>query len=125
MHGYQAVEVTVPLGIRVQLINESKLAIPPGSGLWKDAFDKGPRTLKFLVRELLRRRPTPARSRVRRKFLSVHVVTAGQLCLASPTSPPAFQQSWQIQGKWDSSQWRLYRCETSRASMASVDLAPQ
>jgi hypothetical protein len=43
MHRYQAVEATVPLGIRVQLINQSKLAMPPGSGFWKDVFNKRPR----------------------------------------------------------------------------------
>jgi hypothetical protein len=29
--------------MRVEFINECKLAIPPGSGFWQDAFDKRPR----------------------------------------------------------------------------------
>ena len=43
MHRYQAVEAAVPPSIRMQLINQSKLAMPPGSGFWKDAFNKRPR----------------------------------------------------------------------------------
>jgi hypothetical protein len=42
MHRYQAVEATVPLGMHVELTNESKLAMPPGSDFWKDTFDKRP-----------------------------------------------------------------------------------
>jgi hypothetical protein len=74
MHRSQAVKATVPLGMRVELINERKLAIAPGSGFWKDAFDKRPRPFQLLVRELVRSRPTPPRFRIRRKVLSVDVV---------------------------------------------------
>jgi hypothetical protein len=74
MHRSQAVEATVPLGIRMELVNERKLAIPPGSGSWKDALDKRPRPFQLLVRELLWSRPTSPRFRIRRQILSVDVV---------------------------------------------------
>jgi hypothetical protein len=76
MNRYQVVEATVPLGIRVQLINESKLAMPPGSGFWQDAFDKRPRSFQFLVREVLRSRPPSSWSWIRREVVSAHVVSA-------------------------------------------------
>lgn len=75
MHRRQAEEATVSFGMHVELINECKLAMPPRSGFWKDAFDKRPRPLHLLLRELLRSRPTPPWSGVGRKVLSVHVVS--------------------------------------------------
>jgi hypothetical protein len=71
MHRSQTVKATVPLGVRVELINERKLAIPPGSGFWKDSFDKRPRPFQLLVREPLRSRPTSPRPSIPPKVLSV------------------------------------------------------
>lgn len=47
----------------------------------------------------------------------------GRLGRVLRVSSRVFQQSWQVQGKWDISEWRLYGCETSRASLASFDFA--
>jgi hypothetical protein len=75
-HRGEAVEATIELRVCVDFINESELAIPPCSRFRKDAFDKGPRPLQLLMRELQGQRPASSWSRVRRQVLGVDVVRA-------------------------------------------------
>jgi len=56
-HGNEAVQATVELRVCVELVDETELAIAPRPCFRKDAFDKRPRPLKLLVRELLGERP--------------------------------------------------------------------
>jgi len=64
------------LRVYAELVDERELAIPPRSGFRKEAFDKGPRPLKLLTRELLGQRPASPWSRIGRQVLGVDVVRA-------------------------------------------------
>jgi len=97
MHRSQSVQATVPLGIRVELINEPKLAIPPDSGFRKDALDKQPRPFQLFVRELLRRRPTAPWFRIGREVLGVDVVgTVRPSNRCHPASPDVESQRFDV-----------------------------
>ncbi|HVH64136.1 MAG TPA: hypothetical protein VNA65_11115, partial [Candidatus Dormibacteraeota bacterium] len=52
-HRAEPEETAVEFGLCVELVDECELAITPGSDFRKDAFDKRPRLLKLLIRELL------------------------------------------------------------------------
>lgn len=130
----------------VEFIHKGKLAIAPGSGFRKNPFDKRPRTLKLLVRELLGRRPASMRFRISRQIVGIDVVRTMRPSDSRQPSIPDVQTKrldvapetaggfvqlhqprhiniHQLQGELDLSKWRLYRCETSRAALANADFA--
>ena len=75
-HRGEAVKATVALRVCAELVDECELTIPPGSGFGKEAFDKGPRPLELLIRELLGEWPASPWPGVRRQVLGVDEVRA-------------------------------------------------
>src|SRR5712664_628277 len=76
MRGHEAVQAQVAVWMGTELIDKREFAMAPGLGFWKDAFHERPRPFQVFLRELLRSRPTPPRSRIRREVLSVDPVSA-------------------------------------------------